>query len=162
VITEAVARGYLDAPGFFDDALVRRAWLGNALDRRRARAARPALGDRGRGEARQHGRLDARRGDLELTGGDWERKHHQRVKETRMRREAGLDGELVAERIRTEPTTPQPPDDAPDDGEDAEPDAPAAPAPRGGQARAGSGSRRGSATAGDWQRRARLGDKELA
>jgi capsid protein len=32
----------------------------------------------------------------EMTGGDWEENHHQRVKEHRMRKQAGVTGESIA------------------------------------------------------------------
>jgi hypothetical protein len=39
----------------------------------------------------------------QMTGGDWERKHRQRVKEERMRRRDGLGGQIVAAKAEPAP-----------------------------------------------------------
>lgn len=91
VITEAVARGYLNAPGFFSDPMIRAAYLGSEW-----------IGPpRGQIDQLKEGKAARERVDMgistlaeetaALTGGDWERKHRQRAKEKRMRLEAGLD-----------------------------------------------------------------------
>ncbi len=89
-VTEAVARGYLEAPGFFDDPLVRWAytradWHGptqGQLDPlKEAKAAKIRVDEGFSTRARE---------TAEMTGGDWEAFHAQRVKEERMRREAGF------------------------------------------------------------------------
>lgn len=115
VIAEAVAREILDAPGFFEDPLARRAWLSAAW-----------IGD-------SPGQLDPKKeadaavvrvnngfSTLEmevasLSGANWEDVHEQRAKEARLRKEAGLDIEPVAERVRTEPVVPTPPEPYPSD-----------------------------------------------
>jgi lambda family phage portal protein len=91
VMTEAVARGYLQAPGFFSDPLRQRAWLGaewygppisslNPVDDVDAAERRVTLGvSTISGEAAQ------------LTGGNAERIHRQRVKEVRRRVADGLE-----------------------------------------------------------------------
>ncbi|HEY8732267.1 MAG TPA: phage portal protein [Candidatus Limnocylindria bacterium] len=95
VITEAVLRGYLVAPGFFDDPLVRAAycraeWTGpamgqlNPVDEATAAEKRINLGVSTLAEE-----------TAQLTGGDWERKHAQRVKEHRVRVAAGLEPEVL-------------------------------------------------------------------
>lgn len=126
VIEEAVTRGLLVAPGFFDSPFTRHAylqaeWLGPAmgsLDPESDVAAAAARVDLGISTLAQE--------TAQLTGGDWERNHRQRVKEHRMRVRDGLDAEEVAQRIVTEPKTPEPPQDATDGGGQppAEPDAP--------------------------------------
>lgn len=110
VISEAVARGYLEAPGYFDDPLVRQAynesqWTGpimgflNPLQEVQAAQARVDMGISTLEEE-----------TAQLTGGDdWERKNAQQAKERRMRREAGLDQESVAQRIDTETVSTQVP-----------------------------------------------------
>jgi lambda family phage portal protein len=106
VIEEAVARGLLEAPGFFDNPLVRQAyctaeWMGPAmgsLDPESDVAAAKARVDLGVSTLAEE--------TSQLTGGDWEQKHRQRVKEQRMRERDGLTGETVGERIITEPTAP--------------------------------------------------------
>lgn len=89
-LAEAIARGHLEAPGFFDDPLVRWAysrteWHGpsqgqlNPLDE--AKAAKVRV---------EEGFSTRSRETAELTGGDFEAYNAQRAKEERMRREAGL------------------------------------------------------------------------
>lgn len=103
VITEAVARGYLNAPGFFTDPLIRRAYLGadwigpprGQIDQlKEGRAARERV---------ELGVSTLAEETASLTGGDWERKHVQRSKEHKMRLEAGLDEPTAG---AEEPITP--------------------------------------------------------
>lgn len=90
VITEAIARGRLPAPGFFTDPLVRMAYLGcewtgdamGQLDELKAVKAAQARKDGG------FSTLSAE--TAALTGGDWERNHRQQVKEKKARDAAGL------------------------------------------------------------------------
>lgn len=95
VIAEAVAKGYLNAPGFFSDPMIRAAYLGTEW-----------IGPpRGQIDQLKEGKAARERVDMgistlaeetaALTGGDWERKHQQRAKEKRLRLEAGLDEELT-------------------------------------------------------------------
>ncbi len=91
VITEAVARGHLNAPGFFSAPMIRAAYLG-------AEWIGPP---RGQIDQLKEGKAARERIDMgistlaeetaALTGGDWERKHRQRTKEKRLRLEAGLE-----------------------------------------------------------------------
>lgn len=89
-MTEAVALGRIPAPGFFDDPIIRKAYLG-------AEWIGPAKGmidERSEIEAAQM-RADMGVSTLQeetasLTGGDWEQKHEQSAKEYRKRKEAGL------------------------------------------------------------------------
>lgn len=113
LITEAVARGRLAAPGFFRDPARRAAWCGAQW----VGPAPPQIDPLKEAEAaalmvKNSWKTDAEV-TAELTGGDWERKIGQRAKEARIKRELGLDIEGVAERIRTEPQpqgpAPQPP-----------------------------------------------------
>ncbi|MFQ5737338.1 MAG: phage portal protein, partial [Thermodesulfobacteriota bacterium] len=91
-LTEAVLLGRVPAPGFFDDPLLRKAYLG-------AEWIGPARGmiDESKEIKAAQMRVDMGVSNLDeetaaLTGGDWERKHWQSVKEHRMRSEAGLIG----------------------------------------------------------------------
>lgn len=90
VITEAIAKGILDAPGFFSDPFVRAAYLGaewigpprgqiDQLKEIRAADYRVRLGISTLEEE-----------TAQITGGRWETKHTQRVREFKMRTEAGL------------------------------------------------------------------------
>jgi lambda family phage portal protein len=90
VITEAVARGVLIAPGFFADPYIRAAylgadWIGPAPGQidpmKEAEAAEKMISL----EAKTREQVT-----VELTGGDWKRNHRQRAREERMRREDGL------------------------------------------------------------------------
>jgi lambda family phage portal protein len=107
VIGEAVARGILDAPGFFESPMLRRAWLGSSW----AGDPMPQI-DPLKEVAAAKLRIDVGvstidRESMELNGSTFEENHGQRVKEERMRREDGLSGEVVAERIITESTSRQ-------------------------------------------------------
>ena len=90
VITEAVASGRLAAPGFFSDPVVRAAWLGSdwigpsriQLDPQKEAAA--DLIDLGMGTKTRDQII------MERTGGSFEAKHAQLVREHRAREEAGL------------------------------------------------------------------------
>src|SRR5690606_16664990 len=102
VIREAVARGLIDAPGFFDHPLITRAWLG-------ANWTGPSPGQIDPLKEAQAAKLRVEEGfstrqqeTAELTGGDWEANHEQRAKEERLRREAGLGREGTAERAISE------------------------------------------------------------
>lgn len=90
VITEAVASGRIDAPGFFRDPLVRMAWLGSDW----IGPARIQLDPLKEANA---DRVDVEMGTktleqvcFERTGGSFEGKHQQRAREKAMRDEAGL------------------------------------------------------------------------
>lgn len=116
VMTEAIARGMLDAPGFFDSPELRRAWLGCAwigpapgqLDPyKEAQAAQLLIAEE----------LSTREEQTAaITGGDWEDNHRQRAKEERMRKADGL--------IPAPPAAPgqiAPPSDDPADDEETPP-----------------------------------------
>jgi lambda family phage portal protein len=109
-LCEAVLKGRVQAPGFFDDPMRAYAyswaeWNGptqGQLDPlKEVKAA----------EARvKNGFSTRQRETMELTGGDWELNHRQRVKEERMRKEAGLDN----------PTSKQAEKEGPDTNGDAD------------------------------------------
>lgn len=90
VITEAIATGRLSAPGFFADPVIREAWLGSDW----IGPSRIQLDPQKEASADE---TDLRMGTktraqiiTERTGGSWERKHEQLVKEETRRREDGL------------------------------------------------------------------------
>lgn len=106
VISEAVARGFLIAPGFEADPMIRAAYLGaewigpprGQIDQlKEANAAEKwiAIGAKTLAEV-----------TAENTGGDWERKHTQRAKEHQMRVAAGLEQPLAAADRPAAPTLP--------------------------------------------------------
>lgn len=90
VITEAIARGIIEAPGFFADPFLRAAYLGtdwigpprgqiDQLKEIKAADYRVRLGISTLAEE-----------TAQITGGNWENKHPQRAKEQRLRRKDGL------------------------------------------------------------------------
>jgi len=93
-LTEAVALGRIAAPGFFTDPLIRKAWLGSEWvgpsrgqidELKEIKAARERIAA---------GVSTISEVTAEMTGGDWERKHAQRVKEATLRQAAGLENSL--------------------------------------------------------------------
>ena len=104
-ISEAVARGIIAAPGFLENPLIRRAWLGTQWTGPSQGQIDPEGEIAAAAERVRLGVSTLQEVTAEMTGGDWERKHPQRVKEERMREEAGLstpapaaDPAAVAER----------------------------------------------------------------
>jgi lambda family phage portal protein len=101
-LCEAVLKGRVQAPGFFDDPMRAYAyswaeWNGptqGQLDPlKEVKAA----------EGRVKNEFSTRqRETMELTGGDWEMNCRQRAKEEQMRREAGLDEPAPAQKQREE------------------------------------------------------------
>lgn len=90
LIDEAVARGWLHAPGYWDDALIRRAWLGTQWQ-----GPQPPQLDELKAVKAARERVDMGVSDLHAEavamGRDWQSSHKQRVKEVRERRAAGLE-----------------------------------------------------------------------
>jgi lambda family phage portal protein len=113
VITEAVASGRLEAPGFFEDPIIREAWLSTQWTGPPQGQIDPESEISAAAQRINLGVSTLAEVTAELTGGDWELKNKQRAKERRLRIEAGLDSEEIAERIKSEPTVPQPPQQLP-------------------------------------------------
>lgn len=118
-ISDCVGAGLLDAPGFFDDVLIREAytqaqWTGptpGQLDPlKEVQAARERI---------NLGMSSIAEETAQLTGGDWEAVHEQRVIERQRRVADGL--EMVAPPASPSQTVPEDPDAA-DDAETAERD----------------------------------------
>ncbi len=90
VISEIVARGIVEAPGFFTAPDVRAAylqadWVGpprGMIDQNKEANANATMEDRGWKTGRQI--------VAEMTGGSWNKNHDRRVKEKTLRAEAGL------------------------------------------------------------------------
>ena len=134
VITEAVARGYLEAPGFLDDMLMRRAWLradwiGPApgqIDPVKEAVAAEKLIEMGVSTLAEQ--------TAAITGGDWETKHRQRAKEKRMRIADGLEDAAPtpapALAAPAGPALPPPDDDDDDDDDSGDGERPDGPPPR--------------------------------
>lgn len=87
---EAVAIGRIHAPGFMSDPIIRKAYLGaewigpakGMIDELKAIKAAELRMDRGVTTLQEE--------TAQMTGGDWERKHLQTVKEMRKRKEDGV------------------------------------------------------------------------
>ncbi|MCK5680454.1 phage portal protein [bacterium] len=104
---EAVSSGRIAAPGFFTDPIIRKAWLGSEW-------IGPSKGsvDELKEINAATKRLDLGVSTLaeetsQLTGGDWERKHQQRVKEVTRRRKDGLEEDPAAILANPAPTRSQ-------------------------------------------------------
>jgi len=90
VITEAVAKGQLKAPGFFNNELIRKAYLGaewigpprGQIDQLKEVKAAELRVNMGISTLAEETAI--------LTGGDWERKYPQILKEQNLKKEAGL------------------------------------------------------------------------
>ena len=106
VIAEAVASGRLSAPGFFTDPMLRKAWLSSTWNGDAASQLDPVKeveASRKRVELRISTRSEE---CARLTGGDWEAKLPQMVKEEALLKEGGLLLEQVALVPAPEPVQP--------------------------------------------------------
>ncbi len=90
-LSEAIAKGRIDAPGFFEDPLIRQAWSGaewygptqGQLDPlKEAKAAQVRVEEEFSTRTREA---------AELTGEDWDRVHKQRTREETKRRDDGTN-----------------------------------------------------------------------
>jgi len=102
-ITEQVALGYLDAPGFFDDPEIRHAYLGTnwrGLPQGHIQPLQEANAMKTRTEI---GVTTLDQETAEYSGGDWEKNHKQSAKESKARKEAGL-GEFANAVVEEPPT----------------------------------------------------------
>ncbi|MBR0093850.1 MAG: phage portal protein, partial [Synergistaceae bacterium] len=102
---EAVLKGRVNAPGFFDNPMIRYAyswadWTGPSQGQldpvKEVKAAVLRV---------ENGFSTRQRETAELTGGDWELNHRQRIKEERMRQEAGFTSTLGDEINEKEDST---------------------------------------------------------
>jgi lambda family phage portal protein len=116
---EAVAIGRINAPGYFTDPLMRRAylraeWVGDApgqIDpQKEAEAAATRV---------EKGFSTAKKETMELTGQNWDDVHAQRVKEHQLRVAAGLEPAIL-NATATEPVNGAPGNQQDDGGSDAE------------------------------------------
>lgn len=127
VIREAVARGLLAAPGFFEDPLAQAAWLGCEWTGPTMPEIDPEKAVRAAKLRVEEGFSTRDREAAELNGTDWAENHAQRVVEETARRRDGLDKESIAERVGVEPMLPEAPAGAPEtaappDGTDTDDD----------------------------------------
>lgn len=120
---EAIGLGLLEAPGFAEDPLVRRAFSNFRLTGPVAPQLDP-LKEAASSELRMSALLSTHEEETaRTTGGDWTDNLAQMIKERQQIRDGGLDVEERAERIRTEPITPTDErngDEAPPEGQPPE------------------------------------------
>lgn len=90
VITEAVARGMLAAPGFLADPMTRAAWCGCEWYGEAMGTLNPAQEVEAYGKAVAYGFTTGERATIELNGGDWDQNHRRLVYETNQRAREGL------------------------------------------------------------------------
>lgn len=118
VISEAVARGMIQAPGFFDSFLLRRAWLGTVW----TGDAMPQIDPKKEADAAKLrvdlGTSTIDRESRETNGSTFLENHRQRRKEQSMREADNLTGEVVGERIETRQVRPAEDEDAGNDVDD--------------------------------------------
>lgn len=89
-LAEAVAKGRINAPGFFEDPMIRKAYCGAEWNGPSQGQIDP-LKEVNAAEKRVNNGFSTRaRETVELTGGDWYKNHRQRVKEEKLRKEGGL------------------------------------------------------------------------
>ena len=109
-LEEAITKKHIAAPGFFTNPLIRKAysdsvWIGPArgmideFKEIKAAALRVEMGVSTLSEE-----------TAQLTGGDWDKKHTQRTKESKLRREAGLEATIDHSAISDEDADKDPDD----------------------------------------------------
>lgn len=105
---EAVHAGLLEAPGFTEHPLVRKAYSNFRLTGPVAPQLDP-LKEAVAATERLDSLLSTREEETaKVTGGDWSDNLAQLIKERQQIKDGGLDVETTAERIRTEPVQPEP------------------------------------------------------
>ena len=107
VVAEAIAREWIDAPGFFDDPWVREAYLGAQWIGPAQGHLDPRLEVEAAAARVREGFSTLTEETFSLTGGDWEENHEQLVRERAARLRDGLDAVPVETRPLAEPLTPQ-------------------------------------------------------
>lgn len=90
-IDEQVAEGRLIAPGYFQDPIIRQAYLGAQWIGRPQGQIDPKKENEADVIAEDRGWKTATENTAEKTGGDFEKKTKQRIKEVKMRKEGGLE-----------------------------------------------------------------------
>lgn len=91
VIEEAVARGRLRAPGFFDDPLIRQAWLGAEWIGNPQGHVQPVQEAEALAIREDRGWVTGSEATAEASGGDWEQKVQQRARERRVLEAQGME-----------------------------------------------------------------------
>ena len=102
-LAEAIARGRINAPGFFNDPAVRKAYCGAEWNGPSPGQIDPLKEVNAAKIRVQEGFSTRQRETAELTGGDWDKNYRQRVKEERMMKEGGLKIEQTPNGIESDP-----------------------------------------------------------
>jgi len=89
-LAEAVAKGRVQAPGFFDDPAIRAAYSGAEWTGPTPGQLDPLKEVLAAKQRVEEGFSTRTKETAELNGGDWEAYHRQRIKEERLRREGGV------------------------------------------------------------------------
>ena len=89
-LCEAVLKGRVQAPGFFEDPMIAYAYSWAEWNGPMQGQLDPVKEVKAAALRVENGFSTRQRETAELTGGDWEMNHRQRVKEETLRREAGL------------------------------------------------------------------------
>lgn len=95
-LADAVALGIVDAPGFFSDPFVRRAWSGTNWSGDGPGALDPMKEAQAVGQRVSIGLTSLAEEKVAYDGGDWEATHKQRAVEVYERVEAGLEAPVSA------------------------------------------------------------------
>lgn len=90
-LTEAILLGRIDAPGFFDDPILRKAYAGSEWNGPSQGQIDPLKEVNAAIKRVEEGFSTRARETAELTGGDFWRNHPQRIREEKARKEGGLD-----------------------------------------------------------------------
>lgn len=117
-LAEAVSAGRIEAPGFFSDAAVRKAWCGAKWSGDGPGAIDPLKEAEAAGKRMELGITTLAEEVVAYDGGDWEQKHRQRTREVEERVEAGLEAPVTA--APGDAAMPAPENDA-DPGENVDP-----------------------------------------
>lgn len=91
-LTEAILLGRIDAPGFFDDPIIRKAYTESEWNGPSQGQIDPLKEVNASIKRVEEGFSTRARETAELTGGDYWRNHPQRIREEEARREGGLGG----------------------------------------------------------------------
>lgn len=91
-LAEAVAKGRIYAPGFFSDPIIRKAYSGAEWNGPAQGQIDPLKEVKAAAQRVSEGFSTRAKETAELTGGDFNKNHRQRVKEEKMRRQGGLVG----------------------------------------------------------------------
>jgi len=115
VISEAVARGMLPAPGFFDDPVIRQAWLGTTWTGRPMGHVQPLQEINAVEKSIDLGIISESEATAEVRGADWEAVQRRRARDRALRGTFGLPDPGSSARAAAAAAEADPADDLPDE-----------------------------------------------